>query len=102
MDVSDRPCKLIPGLVTEWKVDDTDKMLRVFRLRPGVKFHDGSTFSADAVIWNFDKVFDTKSPQFDQRQAPQVRPRLPPVASHRKIDDMTVEVKTKVVDALFP
>jgi peptide/nickel transport system substrate-binding protein len=102
MDVSDKPGKLIPGLATEWKVDDTDKTLWVFKLRPGVKFHDGSTFNADAVIWNFDKVFDTKSPQFDQRQASQVRPRLPSVASYRKIDDMTVEVKTKVVDALFP
>jgi peptide/nickel transport system substrate-binding protein len=102
MDISDRPGKLIPGLATEWKVDDADKTLWVFKLRPGVKFHDGSAFSADAVIWNFDKVFDTKSPQFDQRQASQVRPRLPSVASYRKIDDMTVEVKTKVVDALFP
>lgn len=102
MDVSDRPGKLIPGLATEWKVDDTDKTLWVFKLRPGVKFHDGSAFSADAVIWNFDKVFDTKSPQFDQRQASQVRPRLPSVASYKKIDDMTIEVKTKVVDALFP
>lgn len=102
MDVSDKPGKLIPGLATEWKVDDTDKTLWVFMLRPGVKFHDGSTFSADSVVWNFDKVFDTKSAQFDQRQASQVRPRLPSVASYRKIDDMTVEVKTKVVDALFP
>lgn len=102
MDVSDRPGKLIPGLATEWKVDDTDKTLWVFKLRPGVKFHDGSAFTADSVVWNFDKVFDTKSPQFDQRQASQVRPRLPSVASYRKIDDMTVEVKTKVVDALFP
>lgn len=55
-----------------------------------MKFHDGSAFGADAVIWNFDKVFDTKSPQFDQRQASQVRPRLPSVASYCKIDDMTV------------
>jgi peptide/nickel transport system substrate-binding protein len=102
MDVADRPGKLIPSLATEWKVDDTDKTLWAFRLRPDVKFHDGSAFSADAVIWNFDKVFDTKSPQFDQRQASQVRPRLPSVASYRKLDDMTVEVKTKAIDALFP
>lgn len=102
MDISDRPGKLIPGLATEWKVDDADKTLWTFKLRDGVKFHDGSAFNADAVIWNFDKVFDTKAPQFDQRQASQVRPRLPSVASYRKIDDMTVEVKTKVVDALFP
>jgi len=102
MDVSDRPGKLIPGLATEWKVSDTDKTLWTFKLRPGVKFHDGSSFDADSVVWNFDKVFDTKSPQFDQRQASQVRPRLPSVASYKKIDEMTVEVKTKVVDALFP
>jgi peptide/nickel transport system substrate-binding protein len=102
MDVSDRPGKLIPGLATEWKVDDTDKTLWTFKLRDGVKFHDGSAFNADAVIWNFDKVFDTKSPQFDQRQASQVRPRLPSVASYKKLDDMTVQVKTKAVDALFP
>ncbi|MFO1087742.1 MAG: ABC transporter substrate-binding protein [Reyranellaceae bacterium] len=102
MDVSDRPGKLIPGLATDWKVDDNDKTLWTFKLRPAVKFHDGSAFDADAVIWNFDKVFDTKSPQFDQRQASQVRPRLPSVASYRKLDDMTVEVKTKAVDALFP
>src|SRR5882762_1005841 len=25
MDVSERPGKLVPGLATEWKVDDTDK-----------------------------------------------------------------------------
>src|SRR5580700_8150483 len=25
MDVSDRPGKLVPGLATEWKVDDKDK-----------------------------------------------------------------------------
>lgn len=102
MDVSDRPGELIPGLATEWKVDDSDKTLWTFKLRDSVKFHDGSAFTADAVIWNFDKVFDTKSPQFDQRQASQVRPRLPSVASYKKLDDMTVQVKTKAVDALFP
>jgi peptide/nickel transport system substrate-binding protein len=102
MDISDRPGKLIPGLATEWKVDDADKTLWAFKLRPDVKFHDGSAFNADAVVWNFDKVFDTKSPQFDQRQASQVRPRLPSVASYKKLDDMTVQVKTKAVDALFP
>ena len=102
MDISDRPGKLIPGLATEWKVDDADKTLWTFKLRDGVKFHDGSAFNADAVVWNFDKVFDTKVPQFDQRQASQVRPRLPSVASYKKIDDMTIQVKTKVVDALFP
>jgi len=42
MDVSDRPGKLVPGLATEWKVDDNDKTKWRFSLRKGVKFHDGS------------------------------------------------------------
>ena len=102
LDVADRPGKLVPGLATEWKVDDADRTLWSFKLRPGVKFHDGSAFNADAVIWNLEKVFNKDAAQFDQRQASQVRPRLPSIASYRKVDDMTVEIRTKVVDALFP
>src|ERR1700757_388398 len=56
MDVADRPGKLVPGLATEWKVDDADKTKWVFRLRQGVKFHDGSDFNADPVILNLDKA----------------------------------------------
>src|ERR1044072_4940489 len=56
LDVSDRPGKMIPGLATEWKVSDTDKTLWTFKLRSGGKFHDGSAFNADAVIWNLEKV----------------------------------------------
>jgi ABC-type transport system substrate-binding protein len=29
MDVSDRPGKLVPGLATEWKVDESDKRWRL-------------------------------------------------------------------------
>jgi len=68
----------------------------------GVKFHDGSAFNADAVVWNLEKVFNKDAPQFDQRQAAQVRPRLPSIASYKKTGDMEVEIKTKAVDALFP
>src|SRR5881396_539116 len=32
---------LIPGLSTEWKVNDDDKKKWIFKLRPGVTFHDG-------------------------------------------------------------
>jgi peptide/nickel transport system substrate-binding protein len=102
LDVADRPGKMIPGLATEWSVSDADKTVWTFKLREGVKFHDGSVFNADAVIWNFEKIFNKDAPQFDQRQAAQVRPRLPSMASYRKTGDMTVEVKTKSVDSLFP
>ena len=102
MDVADRPGKLVPGLATEWKVDDADKKKWRFTLRQGVKFHDGSDFNADAVIWNLDKVLNEKAPQFDKRQSAQVKTRLPSVASYAKIDDKTVEITTKAVDSFFP
>src|SRR6266403_4679576 len=102
MDVADRPGKLVPGLATEWKVDDADKKKWRFTLRQGVKFHDGSEFNADAVIWNLDKVLNEKAPQFDKRQSAQVKTRLPSVASYAKIDDSTVEITTKAVDSFFP
>src|SRR3978361_1380587 len=101
-DVPDRPGKLVPGLATEWKVDDKDKTKWRFTLRKGVKFHDGSDFNADAVIWNLDKVLSDKAPQFEKRQSAQVKPRLPSVASYAKIDDDTVEITTKKVDSFFP
>src|SRR6195256_3624440 len=97
MDVSDRPGKLVPGLATEWKVDDKDKTKWRFTLRKGVKFHDGSEFDADAVIWNLDKVLNDKAPQFDKRQSAQVKTRLPSVASYAKIDDSAIEITTKTV-----
>ena len=102
MDVADRPGKLVPGLATEWKVDDKDKTKWRFSLRKGVKFHDGSDFNADAVVWNLDKVLNDKAPQFDKRQSAQVKTRLPSVASYAKIDDDTVEITTKTVDSFFP
>lgn len=102
MDVADRPGKLMPGLATAWETDPADRKRWIFRLRPGVKFHDGSDFDADAVVWNFEKVLNPQAPHFDNRQAAQVRPRLPSVASWRKIDAMTVEVTTKAVDSIFP
>lgn len=101
-NVGDRPGKLVPGLATAWEVDPTDQKKWVFTIRDGVKFHDGSDFNADAVIWNLDKVLDSKSPQFDAKQAAQVVPRIPSIASYRKLDGNKVEITTKAVDALFP
>jgi peptide/nickel transport system substrate-binding protein len=102
MNVADRPGKLIPGLATQWTVDPTDPKKWRFTLRRDVKFHDGSAFNADAVIWNLDKVLDEKAPHYDKRQSAQVKPRLPSVASYRKIDDDTVEITTKDIDSIFP
>ncbi|WP_342362917.1 ABC transporter substrate-binding protein [Terrarubrum flagellatum] len=102
MNVADRQGKLVPGLATSWSSDPADRKRWTFKLREGVKFHDGSSFDADAVIWNFEKVLNPQAPHFDPRQSSQVRTRLPSIASWKKIDATTVEVMTKMVDSLFP
>jgi ABC-type transport system substrate-binding protein len=38
---ADKPSVMIPGLATEWAVNDADKKKWTFKLRPGVTFHDG-------------------------------------------------------------
>src|ERR1700710_1297588 len=93
---------LIPGLATEWKVDESDKKKWTFKLRPGVTFHDGSPFNADAVVWNVEKVLKQDAPQFDPSQVGVTASRMPTLASARKIDDMTVELTTKEPDSFLP
>src|SRR5262249_20831276 len=99
---ADKPSVVIPGLATEWNVDDTDKTKWIFKLRPGVKFHDGSPFNADAVVWNGDKVLSRHAPQFDPSQVGVTASRMPTLASARKIDDLTVELMTKEPDSFLP
>ncbi len=101
-NIATRPGKLVPGLASSWKVDAKDNKKWLFTLRKGVKFHDGSELKADAVVWNLDKVLSDKSPQYDAKQSAQVRSRIPSIASYRVVDDYTVEITTKDVDALFP
>ncbi|MDI1262053.1 MAG: ABC transporter substrate-binding protein, partial [bacterium] len=97
-----KPSVMIPGLSTEWKVDDADKKKWVFKLRPGVTFHDGAPFNADAVVWNVDKVLKSDAPQFDASQVGVTASRMPTLASAKKIDDMTVELTTKEPDSFLP
>jgi peptide/nickel transport system substrate-binding protein len=93
---------VIPGLATEWKVEDADKTKWTFKLRPGVKFHDGSAFNADAVVWNVEKVLKQDAPQFDASQVGVTASRMPTLVSAKKIDDMTVELTTKEPDSFLP
>lgn len=99
---SDAPSVVIPGLATSWAVDAKDKTKWVFKLRPGVKFHDGSAFNADAVVWNVAKVLDKEAPQFDPSQVGVTASRMPTLRSARKIDDLTIELITSEPDAFLP
>ncbi|MBL8571921.1 MAG: ABC transporter substrate-binding protein [Phreatobacter sp.] len=93
---------IIPGLATEWAVSPTDPTKWIFKLRPGVKFHDGSAFNADAVVWNVQKVLDQAASHFDQSQVGVTVSRMPNLVSARKIDDLTVELTTRAPDSFIP
>src|SRR4029450_5460720 len=50
----DPDSKMIPGIATSWKtIDDTTWE---FKLRKGVKFHDGSELTAEDVVFSIDRV----------------------------------------------
>jgi peptide/nickel transport system substrate-binding protein len=99
---ADAPSVLIPGLAASWAVDAKDKTKWVFKLRPGVKFHDGSELNAEAIVWNVRKVLDKEAPQFDASQVGVTASRMPTLRSAKKIDNLTVELSTSEPDSFLP
>ena len=57
---SDENGKAKPGLALSWDHSD-DYKIWTFKLRPGVKFHDGTPFNAQAVAWNYARQKDPKN-----------------------------------------
>lgn len=80
--------KLYPGLATEWTTSP-DGLTWTFKLRQGVKFHDGTPFDAEAVKFNFDRIVN---PATKSQYAVFI---LGPYESSRVIDASTVELKLK-------
>lgn len=50
--------KIIPGLATSWEQNPENPKRWTFHLREGVKFHDGTDFNADCVIFALDRVMN--------------------------------------------
>jgi peptide/nickel transport system substrate-binding protein len=93
---------IVPGLAESWEVDPADVQRWLFKLRRGVKFHDGSDFNADAVIWNWEKIRNKDAPQYDVKQAGEIAFRIAVIKSYRKIDDYTVEFTTTRPSSFVP
>jgi peptide/nickel transport system substrate-binding protein len=53
-----------PALATDWEISE-DGTEYTFTLREGVTFHDGSSFDAEAVKFNFDRMLDESHPYYD-------------------------------------
>ena len=50
-----------PALATDWS-PSPDGREWIFHLRPGVRFHDGTPFDAEAVVFSFERQRDQKHP----------------------------------------
>jgi peptide/nickel transport system substrate-binding protein len=77
--------EILPSLAVSWK--QTSPTVWVFNLRKGVKFHDGSEFTADDVVFSIKRL---------QGPTSNFRVYGNAVGEPRKIDDYTVELTTPV------
>ncbi len=82
--IRDKHFKLIPGLAVSWSQPDA-KTWR-FKLRPGVKFHEGQALTADDVVFSVERALHPLS---------QMKVSLQGVASAKKIDNLTVDLIMK-------
>jgi peptide/nickel transport system substrate-binding protein len=89
----DKNMQLVPGLAESWAaINDTTWE---FKLRQGVKFHNGEEFKADAVKFTVDRILDpnAKSPTLSYIRT---------VESVEVVDPFTVRIKTAGPDPLLP
>ncbi len=83
--------ELVPKLAESWS--QTSPTVWRFKLRHNVKFHDGSPFTADDVVFSYARV---------QMEGSDIKGKLTTVKEVRKVDDYTVDFETKGPNPLLP
>jgi peptide/nickel transport system substrate-binding protein len=83
--------KLEPSLATSWEMVDPTTWR--FRLRSGVKFHDGASFSADDAVFSIERALDKASQRKNQMLG---------ITGARKVDAGSIEILTAAPDAVLP
>lgn len=85
--------KLVPGLAESWKaIDDTTWEIK---LRANVKWHDGSPFTADDVVFTFERAPNV--PNSPSSFASAIKGK-----TVKKVDDLTLQIKTTAPAPLVP
>ena len=91
---NDANARKIPGLATSWKIiDDTTWE---FKLRKGVKFHDGSDFTAEDVVFSINRI--PKVPNNPNPYTMNTRS----IETMEVVDPYTIRFKTKGPNPLLP
>ena len=83
--------RLVPVLATGWT--QVDPRTWQFKLRPGVRFHDGSPFTAEDAVFSFERALAPPS----QRQFV-----LKGIRRVRALDPLTISVELTTPDATLP
>ncbi len=86
-----RDYKLAPALATDWK--QTAPTVWRFNLRKGVKFHDGTPFTADDVVFTVERARDAGS---------DMKSYVGIVKEVKKIDDHTLDFVTNSPFPILP
>jgi peptide/nickel transport system substrate-binding protein len=86
----DKQLGIVPGLAVSW--EQPSPLLWRFKLRPGVKFHDGTPLTADDVVFSIVR---------GQQPTSQINNYASQVGTPRKVDDLTVEFVLTAVNPIF-
>ena len=78
--------KMVPALAESWSVAD-DKMTWTVNLRHGVKWHDGVEFTADDVLFTYEKAMDD---ELASPGGPFLQDIIGGIANIEKVDDYKV------------
>ncbi|SKA31916.1 ABC transporter substrate-binding protein [Consotaella salsifontis] len=90
----DKNQQIQPALAVSWKT--TDDLTWEFKLREGVKFHDGSDFTAEDVAASIKRV------ELASKNSPSsFLPYVADIESVEVVDPLTVRIKTKQPAALL-
>ena len=85
---------VIPGLAESWTTS-SDGLTWTFKLRKGVRFHDGTPLDAAAVKFTFDRVIDPAHPHAKSGKWSFVTGYLSSVKSVETLDPQTVQLHLK-------
>jgi peptide/nickel transport system substrate-binding protein len=87
----DKDYKLIPALATSWKA--TSPTVWHFELRQGVQFHDGTPFTADDVIFSYERAKDPGS---------DMKTYVGQIKEIKKINDHSIDIVTNAPFPILP